>query len=220
MNPTGPKITSSGTFDCGISDHHIMYATTNIYLHRRNASKTITVYKLENPEALKKDFECIPWHFLDIFDDVDDTAYLWQTLYCETIKNHLKVQKLKKRVENKPWINKQIRKELNKRYKLLLKAKRTTDPNNWSTYKIQRNKCKRQLQAAEAEYWKNKFEKCDSTKSFWRAVNMYQGKFSSKNIGTIVKDDVRYTSDADKANVLNTHFASVGTIHMWSTNSL
>ena len=217
MNQNGPKITSSGTFDTGISDHHIVYTTTNTFFPRKKAPLIKTVFKLENPDIMKRDFELIPWQILEIFDDIDDVAYLWHTLYTETIQNHLKVLKLKKRANNKPWIDKNMRKELNKRYRLLTKAKYTKDPIDWTEYKQQRNKCTRLLHIAEANHWKNTFDSCDSTKSFWKAVNTYKGKFSSKYIGTIVKDDVRHSLDADKANVLNTHFTSVGTL--LNTNS-
>ena len=209
-NSSGFNVTMSGTYDPGISDHHLIYAVTNIH-RQKNLTKTITSHKIKNIEQLKHDFELVPWHILEIFDDVDDVQHLWYSLYAEILKDHTKTVKLKKRAKNKPWINKEIRKELNKRYKLLLDAKRTKNPDTWNAYKAQRNHCKRLLQASEANYWKETFGKTDSSKSFWKAVNMFQGKSKTSNtIGTITVDNVHFTESIDKANALNKHFSTIG----------
>jgi len=197
LNPTGLKITISGAYDPGISDHHLIYTTTNIIFTKRQ-SKTSTVHKIECLEALKKDLEYIPWQILEIFDDVDDTAYFWNYLYSNAIQSHTKVLKLKQRQLNKPWIDKKLRKELNLRFKLLNKAKRTNDQASWKAYKLQRNTCKRLLRSAESDFWKNKFNNSDSTKSFWKTVNLFHGKNNTKSIGTITKDGVHYSTDEEK----------------------
>ena len=111
-NSSGFNFTMSGTYDPGISNHHLIYAVTNIH-RQKNLTKTITSHKIENIEQLKHDFELVPWHILEIFDDVDDVQHLWYSLYAEILKDHTKTVKLKKRAKNKPWINKEIRKELN-----------------------------------------------------------------------------------------------------------
>ena len=57
-----------------------------------------------------------------------------------------------------PWMNSEIRKEMNKRYKLLKACDGTPSTNNlWADYKSSRNKVSKMLRCAEAQYWKKKF---------------------------------------------------------------
>ena len=93
---------------------------------------------------------------------------------------------------------------------MLRKAKKTKNPDNWRDYKTQRNGCKRLLMKAESMYWKDQFETSNSPKMFWKTVNSYHGKAIRSNIGPIVKNNIEYITDADKANTLNIHFAKIG----------
>ena len=92
---------------------------------------------------------------------------------------------------------------------MLRKAKKTKNPDTWRDYKTQRNRCKRFLMKAESMYWKDQFETSNSPKMFWKTVNSYHGKTIRSNIGPIVKNNIEYITDADKANTLNIHFAKM-----------
>ena len=208
-NPTGPKVILSGTHDTGISDHHLIYDVLDLQTPKRK-SKIVTVNKIEDKDSLINDFTLVPWHILEIFDDIDDVTHHWHYLFSDILKDHVKTLKLKKRDQNKPWIDRILRKELNQRYKMLCKAKRTNNPDTWRDYKTQRNKCKRLLMKAESTYWKDQFETTNSPKTFWKTVNSYQGKTIQSNNGTIVKNNIECITDADKANTLNIHFAKIG----------
>ena len=66
-----------------------------------------------------------------------------------------------------PWMNCSIRKELNKRYKLLLKAQQTPKGSEaWMDYKKARNHCTKLLRSAESNYWLSKFNEATSAKDF------------------------------------------------------
>ena len=47
---------------------------------------------------------------------------------------------------------------MNKRYKLLIKAKRDNDPADWALYKASRNKVISFLRKVERRYWQNEPE--------------------------------------------------------------
>ena len=99
---------------------------------------------------------------------------------------HVKNRTVKIRVNSKPWMNGKLRKEMNKRYKLLKAACKTTKGSNeWKDYKQQRNKCTKLIRQAEVEHWKNKFEECNNTKSFWKTVNEFQCKRYINKIGSL-----------------------------------
>ena len=132
------KIQTSGSIDLGISDHHLIFAVFKVA--RSNAKpKVISTrnYKSLDKRQLRSDFDQAPWHITELFDDIDDSLDTWQYLlvYNEILHHHLPPRDVKIRDKSLPWINTSIRKEMNKRYKLLNKAKSSGDPEIWSLYK-------------------------------------------------------------------------------------
>jgi len=84
---------------------------------------------------LREDLEFTPWHIVDLIEDPDDSLWCWEYMFKKVISEHIKTRKVKVRTNNQPWINGEIRKALNERYKLLQRARLTssnhpTPPNN------------------------------------------------------------------------------------------
>jgi hypothetical protein len=86
------------------------------------------------------------------------------------------------RKESLPWISGDIRKEMNKRYKLLkiCDGKEKTSAT-WDEYKKSRNKVARMLRKAESTYWHNQFQKAKNPRDFWNIVNKIQNKSYNKH---------------------------------------
>ena len=86
-------------------------------------------------KSLRYDMECAPWSVAEVFEDIDDVAWAWKTLYKDILSNHLSERKVKIRSDTLPWMNAHIRKNMNKGYKLLKQAKETGSNVLWSAYK-------------------------------------------------------------------------------------
>ena len=95
--------------------------------------------------------ENAPWSVINILDDIDDAEYAFNILYNNIIKAHIPERKVKVRSNSLPWITSDIRKLMNKRYKLLQQAKRTQSEDLWREYKNARNEVTHQLRLAEAK---------------------------------------------------------------------
>lgn len=207
------KVTKTGTFSPGISDHDLIYV--NYKTHREKSSpKLIEVrnYRNVDQSKLTNDFEFAPWHLVDLFDDVDDSLWCWEYMFQDIISENIKTRKVKVRTTNQPWINGEIRKTLNERFKLL-KAARLTNKNSieWSRYKKLKNHCTNLIRSAKANYWKDEFGSADSPKQFWRTVKKFQNKLNKTNIGTLENvEGKKILDNAQKANELNNYFSSVG----------
>lgn len=80
-----------------------------------------------------------PWQGAGIFDDVDDSLYLWDNLYKDIVNHHLPTRNVKIRCKSLPWISTYIRKQINLRYKLLKEAKSSQDQVKWELYKSKRS---------------------------------------------------------------------------------
>lgn len=81
-------------------------------------------------------------------------------------------------------MNSSIRKQLNKRYKLLRKAQQTPKGSQaWMDYKKARNHGTKLLRSAESNYWLSKFTEATSAIDFWKTVRSFEGKRTTTTIG-------------------------------------
>ena len=106
----------------------------------------------------------------------------------------------------------EVRKLLNKRFKLLQSAKPTPKGSNeWKLYKQSRNKASNAIKTAKAKYWKKEFQNSDSSKSFWKTVRKFNGDTIKSTIGPLMdKNEVIVTIDKEKAELMNDFFANIG----------
>ena len=170
------KIITSGCYDTGISDHNIVYSVINLKRKKsKPVIKEVCNYKKIDFDALRTDFEQASWYICSLFEDIDDITWTWETLYKEIMKDHAPKRKAKIRTDSLPWMNASVRKTMNKRYKQLLKAKQTKDPEDWKQYKKIRNYTTKLCRITESNYWKTKLENAKTTKEFWAVVKTMQG---------------------------------------------
>ena len=135
------KIKISGAIDLGISDHHVIYAVFKLRLgNPKPKFITVSDYTETNTNDLKNDIERASWQIVNVFNDVDDSVYAWNYLYNEIVQQHIKKRKVKIRQRSLPWIDGKLRKEMNRRYKLLKEAQQfPRDEQKWSIYRRKRN---------------------------------------------------------------------------------
>ena len=163
------KISHQGVCDLGISDHHLIYAVVNFKRKRQKPMfKTVYDYKKVDLDSLRTDLASAPWSSRNIFDDLDDASWVWECLYKDIVKSHVHARRVKIRRRSQEWMNSSIRKELNKRYKVLLKAQQTQKGSQaWIDYNKARDYCTRLLRSAESNYWLSKPNETISAKDFW-----------------------------------------------------
>lgn len=206
------RIITAGSFETCISDHNIVYAVYKLKT-KRAPPKLITVndYKSINKKDLQYDLQSAPWDLIDMFDDVDDAVWCWESIFKEIFSGHLKQRKVKVSAKNEPWMTRDIRKALNNRFRLFKKAiKQGKNTVAWTNYKTMRNNCTKLIRTAKANYWKQEFQKCTNSKSFWSTVKKFQGKSKSTNIGPLIQSTDLVTDNYDKANLMNDFFSTVG----------
>ena len=108
------KIVNSGVFDPGLSDHCLVFAVVK-FKRDKAPPKIITTrnYKHVDIQPFQRDMEKTPWSVLNIFDDIDDVEYAFNTLYNNIIKALIPERKVKIRSNSLPWITSAIRKCMN-----------------------------------------------------------------------------------------------------------
>ena len=117
------KISAHVACNPRISDHHLVYASVNLNGFPRNLNlKLVRDFKIVDIKALQHEFASALWFICDIFDDC---VWVWEALYKFIIDEHVLLRMAKVRSNSLPWGSSSLRKELNKRYNLLLKAQKT-----------------------------------------------------------------------------------------------
>ena len=159
----------------------------------------------------------------NIFDDIDDSVWAWEAIYKYIIDQHIPLRMAKVRSNSLPWMCSSLRKELNKRYNLLLKAQKTPRGSpEWLAYKKQRNYCTKSLRSAETSYWNSKLTNAKSSREFWSLVRSLQGKRKCSTIGPVKSQSQSgslITDNLSKANEFNSYFTNICST-LANTNSL
>ena len=115
MEPS--KVIKSGSLDPGISDHKLVYSVINLQKPvKKPRIRMVKNYKTMNIDEFKT-----PPGGSPIFDDVDDVANAWELLYKSVMDDYVTERIAKVRTDSLPWFTTDLRKLLNKRFKLLKK---------------------------------------------------------------------------------------------------
>ena len=129
------NINVTGVSHLGISDHSLVYANLRMRREKKKLiRKTINNYKNFNSEQFRSNIERAPWSVCEVFNDIDDQLWAWQHLYQNIKQQHISARKVRSGERKLPWIDKSIRKEQNKRYKLLKEYKTHKDKDIWKRY--------------------------------------------------------------------------------------
>ena len=162
-------------------------------------------------QLFQNTLEQAPWWVSNLFDDVDITQFL-ETMYKEIVHDFVNTRKFKVRRRSLPWVNRDIKKLMNQRYKSLQKWQ-----ENWENSELRlaytkfRNKVNTALRLAEASYWRKQFENSTTSKEFWQIVRKLKRQTKDTNIAAL--DDGNGTMkslDSEKAELLNDYFADIG----------
>ena len=117
------------------------------------------------------------------------------------------------RSKSLPWMNGDVRKLMNKRYKLLKQAQKTKDSEDFEKYKVLRNQVNILLRKAESKYWKDLLKSKDKgSRDFWTIVKKMTGKEQQdKKMGPLRDSDNNLVlDDSKKAETLNNFFSTIG----------
>ena len=178
----------------------------------RPVLKEVRDYKNLDTTDFQKAFEQVPWWISNVFDELDDVTYCFQSFYNDIINEKIKTRKAKVRTKSLPWVNSQVRKTMNKRYKALLDWQK--DKTNFTLkrrYQQLRNQAKKELRIAETTYWKDQFKKANTRKDFWKLVNKVKRKEKDCRIGALLDSEGKLiTEDKEKAEFMNTYFTTIG----------
>ena len=117
---------------------------------------------------------------LNTFEDLD--YHKFQECFLELLNTQAPIKTKYIRGNNQPYMSKSLRKAIMTRSKLKNRLNKLNTPENWQSYKIQRNICVKLHKQAKKDYFNNlDVNKLNDNKRFWKTIKPY---FSDKGINS------------------------------------
>ena len=170
------KVKVSGVRDASIADHKLVYASLNLKKKRPPPQlATVRNYKNLDINAFKRDIRNAPWWVCSTFEETDDVTQAWSKMYDSIVEEHVKTRKAKIRKDSLTWVDGQMRKLMNKRYKLLKQCDGTEKTSaQWTEYRKVKNKVTKMMRQAEAKYWHDQLVRQLLHKTFGKLIGKQQ----------------------------------------------
>ena len=196
----------SNTFETGISDHHLLIYTILKSTYEKLPAKkqNYRSFKSFSSESFERDLSYkLPFRGLGIFSDLNSAIKI-------SLDENAPIKTRVVRGNNKPYMNKQLRKAIMKRSALKNKANKSKCQTDYEAYKKQRNfvanlnkKCKKAF-FAKVSIDSNK-------KSMWKfckSVFPCKSGVSNEKI-TLEHNGHIVTDEKTVANIFNIHFVNI-----------
>ena len=138
--------------------------------------------------------------------------WAWNKLFKDICDLHAPTKGVKIRSQSSPWINNDIRRKMNLRYKLFKRAVSTKDQGIYARYKKVRNEITSEIRNARAQFFKEKLAEVKSAAAYWNLIAEATNPVRRNRIGPLKREDGRLAvNDVEKANLINDFFANIGT---------
>ncbi|MEO0684268.1 MAG: hypothetical protein AAFY76_04240 [Cyanobacteria bacterium J06649_11] len=204
------SLQNTGSFDCGLNDyHHLVYTIlkstyvklppkTILYRCFKNFSEINFVNDLYNELSL---------HFRNYFSSYD----IFESIFTAVLDKHAPMKSKCTRGNEKPHMNKCLKKAIMKRTRLWNKYCKSKSSTDLDAYRVQRNLITKMNKKAKYDHFSRTIEafKNDS-KAFWKSCKPFfsssspnETQFSLNHNGQIIQNS------SEIANILNVHYSEV-----------
>ena len=198
----------SRTFETGISDFHKL-TTTVMKLHYLKSNKRTLHYR--DYKNFDEDF--FNDHLKLKLNSLDEINYTnFQECFLELLNSQAPIKKKFIRGNNQPFMTKTLRKAIMTRSKLRNRYNQLRTPENWKSYKKQRNFCVNLYKKTKKDYFNSlEINKLKDNKHFWKTIKPF---FSDKGINSqksiLIEKDIILTKETDISEVMNKYFVNIG----------
>ena len=99
--------------DVHLSDHSLIYTFLRVSMPRLRSRK-ICLRSLKHLDSalFRQDLNNAPYQIMEVFDDVDDKYYVFESLYIDILNEHEPLKQFQVRGNQVPFMNEQCRKAI------------------------------------------------------------------------------------------------------------
>ena len=166
------NITESNVIPTDLSDHDMVGCVRKLH-NMKSKPKLIKCrnYAKYTAEAINNDLKQANWNTVYNSNCPNKAWCFLKSILVETLDRHAPY--ISKRVKGRscPWLDANIKSEMNSRDKLLRKARKSNKEVDWSTYKRKRNFVKNAINRSKKMHYNNLLnESASKPEKFWKAV--------------------------------------------------
>ena len=207
-------INDSGVLPCFSNiDHLPIYASLKIDRPPTlRYTKQLWDYRHMDPDKLTRLLMDTDWDTL-LDTDLDEATDNFTNALMTAAKASIPVRTICKKANDKPWFNSELKRHIRKRDRLFKIAKKRNTDNDWERWRRQRNLTTETNRRLKDGHIQTQVGKLLETKkdphSYHKILKDVIGRKSNSSIPPLIgQDGTPYTDDADKATILNRHFAA------------
>ena len=206
---------TSGNIMIELADHlsQFLYISLHIVTSQCKTPTYKHDYSKFNEQSFLDDVSIQQWNceINDVNKAFDDLS--WRLKGCVDRHAPLKKQNKKQiKLQSKPWITKDILKQIKDRNKLFIKLK--NQPHNnlvQERYKRLRNKITDNIRKSKKDYYKKNFDdNISNLKNTWKGIKDILNQKKASQISQINHNNVDITNPSEIANTFNNFFVNVG----------
>lgn len=121
---------------CSISDHDLIYAKLQLKPEKPKPSYICTrSFKNYKSDSFLSETEKVPWSVMDMFDEVDDRLFVFNSLFLDIVDDHAPLRTITIRGRANPFVTEQIRELMKTRDFYQKLARKTKDHLAWNAFK-------------------------------------------------------------------------------------
>ena len=200
-------------FDCGLSDCHNMLATVfkeNSISNKRKKVNFRSYKKFQEADFIQ-DVHQVPLHIADIFEDVNDSYWAYQSLLMDVVNEHAPSKQKYPKKDPPPFMNGELRRAIYKKRMFHNKDKKFKNNFNWEAYRKQRNHVTKFRKQSIRLYF---FERCSGgskSKDFWPTIKPFLSSKSGKNDCDIIlmENNALISDQKEVCSVLNEFYVNI-----------
>ena len=200
--------------DVGISDFHNMICIASRFHVPKHKSTTIYYrsFRHFDETTFLTDLSSVPYHIVEVFDDIDDSYWAWHTLTMEIVNEHAPIKQRKIKGYRSPFMNGELRRAINVKRMLKRKFDKCNSKINWRKYREQRNIVTKLRKKSVKVYVQSKCDSNSNPKDFWTVVKPMisnRGVTKDDNIILMDNDNKVINEPNEVCQVLNSYFVNV-----------
>ena len=169
------------------SDHRGTEILWNAHIEINNQQHEYITYRcMKNykQDEFQNDLSTTNWGPLHELNNIDEQLEYIEHKLRQAWDKHapLKTIRVRKKASRKPWITKQIKKEMAKRDKIYKEFTESKSPDSWKAYKAARNHVSSLVRKNRYAYLSDKFKSDGDCKAIWKSVNNVLGRSKSSTV--------------------------------------
>ena len=176
-------------------------------------------YKQFQVDQFRADIRAAPFQVAQVFEDKGNVLWTWNKIFKDCCNLYAPVKSVKIPSRSSPWINNDIRRKMNLRFKLFKRDVSTKDQEIYARSKKVKNGITSEIRNAKTQHFKEKLAEVKSAVAYWNLIAEATNLLRRNRIGPLKKEDGSLAvDDTEKANVINDFFANIGS-RLGRTNS-